>query len=99
MMQDPHCYTGQRPMLDDMDNLRADPRLHLLLSSYAEQGNADPEAWQDRIMDLPQVSPEALAKLHGRLLACAWLEQNTGATPLLQPGAVPRCYRITLAGQ
>jgi hypothetical protein len=86
-------------MFDDLDNLRADPRLLQLLRHYAEGSAADREAWQDRVMELPGVRAEALAKLHGRLLACDWLEQNTGATPVLLRGAVPRCYRVTPAGQ
>ena len=32
-------------------------------------------------------------------LAHGWVEQNTGITPVLQRGAVPRCYRVTTAGQ
>ena len=86
-------------MFDDLDNLRDDPRLLQLLRHYSEGGAADREAWQDRVMELPSVPAEALVKLHGRLLACDWLEQNTGATPVLQPGGVPRCYRVTPAGQ
>jgi hypothetical protein len=86
-------------MFDDLDHLRKDPRLYQLLRCYAEGGAAECEAWQDRIMQMPNVPSDALAKLHGRLLACEWLEQNTGATPVLQRGAVLCCYRITLAGQ
>jgi hypothetical protein len=86
-------------MLDDLDTLQEDARLLRLLEHYAQAGTADREAWQDRVMELPGLPAEALVKLHGRLLACEWLEQNTGATPVLQRGAVPRCYRITSAGQ
>ena len=40
-------------------------------------------------MHLDGVEPQ-MAKLHGELLAFAWIEQNTGV--------VPACYRITLDG-
>jgi hypothetical protein len=86
-------------MLDDLDHIREDDRLLGLLEHYAQAGMADREAWQDRVMELPGMPAEALVKLHGRLLACDWLEQNTGATPVLRRGGVPRCYRITSAGQ
>jgi hypothetical protein len=85
-------------MFDDLDNLREDDRLRILLEHYAELGAADREVWQDRVMELPGVPADALVKLHGRLLACDWLEQNTGVTPVLRPGGVPGCYRITGAG-
>ncbi len=45
------------------------------------------------------MEPQDLVKLHGLLIAFAWLAQNTGNTPLLRPGAVPCCYRITPAGR
>jgi hypothetical protein len=86
-------------MIDELDHLREDTRLASLLTHYAEREAIDPEAWQDRLGELDGVPPETLVKLHGALLAFDWLEQNTGATPVLQPGAVPLCYRITPAGR
>jgi hypothetical protein len=86
-------------MLDDPDNFQEDDRLLRLLEHYAQAGAADWEAWQDRVMELPGVPAENLVRLHGQLLACDWVEQNTGATPVLRRGAVPHCYRITPAGQ
>jgi hypothetical protein len=59
---------------------------------------ADREAWQDRRMDLEGVEPRELVRRHGQLLARGWVEQNTGATPVLKPGAVAARYRVTAAG-
>jgi hypothetical protein len=33
------------------------------------------------------------------LIAQGWVEQNTGATPVLKPGVISACYRVTSAGQ
>jgi hypothetical protein len=85
-------------MFDEVQQLRDDAGLFRLLDHYAQAGAADREAWQDRVMHREDVAPEALSRLHGQLLACDWIEQNTGATPLLRRGAVPGCYRITTAG-
>jgi hypothetical protein len=86
-------------MFDDVQQLREDAGLFHLLSHYAAAGAADREAWQDRVMHLDLVPAEALARLHGKLIAGDWIEQNTGATPVLQRGAVPCCYRVTPAGR
>ena len=40
-----------------------------------------------------------LTRLYGELLAHGWIEQNTGDTPVLEPGRFACCYRITSAGQ
>jgi hypothetical protein len=84
-------------MFDDLEQLQGDPGLFHLLARYAE-ATVDREAWQDRVMQLDGVAVEALVKLHGRLLACDWIEQNTGSTAVLRRGAVPACYRVTTAG-
>jgi hypothetical protein len=86
-------------MFDELDHLREDARLAALMTHYAECGDADAEAWQDRLMALDGVLPETLVKLHGALLAFDWLEQNTGAVVAGGPGSVPQCYRITAAGR
>jgi hypothetical protein len=83
-------------MFDELEQLREDARLATLLGQYAR---GDRETWLDRVMALDGVPPDALAKLHGKLLAQDWIEQNTGTTPSLRPGAVPQCYRATAAGQ
>ena len=41
-------------------------------------------------MELEGAKPRDLVRLHGQLLARGWVEQNTGATPVLRPGSVAR---------
>jgi hypothetical protein len=77
-------------MLDDLDHLRHNPRLLQLLFHYAQLGETNRETWQDRLMEMAEVEPPGLVKLHGELIAFQWVEQNTGQ--------FPTCYRITLAG-
>ena len=84
-------------MFDDLEQLQGDPGLFNLLAHYAAAA-VDREAWQDRVMQLDGVPADALVKLHGRLLACDWIEQNTGSTAVLRRGSVPACYRVTTAG-
>jgi len=85
-------------MFDELRQLRDSPKMQLLLTHYAEAGAADREAWRDRLMELEGVPARDLVRLHGELLAFGWVEQNTGLTPVLKPGAVPCCYRVTPAG-
>jgi hypothetical protein len=85
-------------MFDELEWLRGSPELQRLLGHYAEATVTDREAWQDRLMHLEGVEPRELVRRHGELLAFGWIEQNTGHTPLLRPGAVPCCYRVTPAG-
>jgi len=87
-----------REIMDELQLLRDNDSLHRLLRHYGDAAAEDREAWQDRVMRLDGTRPDELARLHGLLLAGDWLEQNTGATPVLQRGAVPACYRITGAG-
>jgi len=82
-------------MFDEVERLREEPRLFRLLSHYAA---LDREAWQDRLMQLDGATPQELAKLHGELLAYAWVEQNTGVIAAPRAGAAPGCYRATAAG-
>jgi hypothetical protein len=89
---------GTEAPSDGWPRLRQSEALTRLLTHYAELGVADREAWQDRRMDLEGVEPRELVRLHGQLIACGWVEQNTGATPVLRPGAVAACYRVTAAG-
>jgi hypothetical protein len=60
---------------------------------------ADRETWEDRLMELEGVDAPGMVRLHGELLAHAWIEQNTGVVEPLPTGRVPGCYRITAAGQ
>src|SRR4029077_19320104 len=72
--------------------------LSRLLDHYAEASATNRESWQDRVMDLEGVERHELVKLHGKLIAFGWIEQNTGAVPILQQGSVPQSYRVTGAG-
>lgn len=83
-------------MVDEAERLRADAGLLNLLNHYATA--ADREAWQDRLMALAGATSKDLVRRHGDLLAQGWIEQNTGAVPILRAGAAPQCYRITFAG-
>ncbi len=82
-------------MTDEVDRLRAKPNLLLLLTHYANLGR---EAWQDRLMTMEGVEAPELSKLHGELIAFSWIDQNTGDFSVVRAGAVPNCYRATLAG-
>jgi hypothetical protein len=75
---------------DGWPSLRESEALARLLTHYAELGAGDREVWQDRRMVLESIGPRDLVRLHGQLLARGWLEQNTGATPVLRPGSWPR---------
>lgn len=86
-------------MLDALEQLRENERLFRLLDHYAQFGGADPEAWQDRLMNLDGVDAKGLVQLHGQLLAEGWVEQNTGYTPELKYEEVPLCYRTTVLGR
>jgi len=85
-------------MMDELERLRRVKELSDLLTHYGDLGRADRETWQDRVLSLAGTEARELARLHGELLAYGWLEQNTGATPVLRAGTVAGCYRITLAG-
>src|SRR5438128_2419830 len=85
-------------MFDEMDRLRDVKELSALLAHYAELAAPDRQVWQDRVQELEGIDARAVVKLHGELLAYGWLEQNTGATPVLRRGAAAACYRITTAG-
>lgn len=85
-------------MLDDSDRLHDTPRLLELLSHYATLAKADHAVWQDRLMQMDGVEPRELSRLHGELIACDWIEQNTGQTSTVGEGVVAACYRVTLNG-
>jgi len=89
---------GTLAMIDEMARLRATQGLCELLRHYATLAAPDRQVWQDRLADLTGVSPRELVQFHGELMAYGWLEQNTGLTPVLRPGAAANCYRITTAG-
>ena len=85
-------------MFDELDLLRESLDLQRLLSHYTKAGEADSEAWQERLMALEGVETRELVKLHGLLIAFGWLDQNTGNTSHGQLRTVPSCYRVTSAG-
>jgi hypothetical protein len=85
-------------MFDELERLRGVKELSALLRHYQQAGQADRQAWQDRLIEMEGIEPRLLVKLHGELLAYGWLEQNTGLTPVLRAGAAANCYRITPAG-
>lgn len=85
-------------MFDELERLRDAKELYDLLRHYQQVGEADRQAWQDRLAEMEGIEPRQLVKLHGELLAYGWLEQNTGLTPVLRAGAAANCYRITSAG-
>jgi hypothetical protein len=85
-------------MFDELERLRDVRELFALLTHYQRLGEADRQVWQDRLIEMEGIAPRELVKLHGELLAYGWLEQNTGLTPVLRPGAAASCYRITPAG-
>ena len=74
-------------MNDELAALTASEPLLNLLAYYAERSAADRQAWHDR---LDRCEPRDLSKLHGKLIAFGWVEQNTGV--------LPTCYRATRAG-
>ena len=86
-------------MFDEFQRLQEQEGLRRLLAHYAEADVAARETWQDRLMELEGVDAPGMVRLHGELLAHAWIEQNTGAVKPLPTGRVPGCYRITPAGQ
>ena len=85
-------------MFDEPGLLDEKSPLFRLLRYYAELGEANREAWQDRLMSLDDLEARELSRLHGMLIAAGWVEQNTGITPRLERGSVLGCYRITSVG-
>jgi hypothetical protein len=83
---------------DELERLRTKPNLLQLLTHYADLGAPSRETWQDRVMAMEGVESSELSKLHGDLIAFNWIEQNTGNFGIIRAGAVPACYRVTLAG-
>ncbi|HZT79936.1 MAG TPA: hypothetical protein VFA26_06940 [Gemmataceae bacterium] len=77
-------------MFDEVERLRAEPRLLGLLQHYAEPAATDRETWLRRLARLDGATAEELVRLHGELLAYEWVELNVGETPA--------GYRVTPAG-
>ena len=85
-------------MLDFSVRLRENAQLLSLLSHYAQLGSEDRTTWQDRLMQKEGVDREQLTVLHGELIACDGIEQNTGHAALLPDGTLSACYRVTRDG-
>jgi len=85
-------------MYNELERLRDNPPLQLLLGNYAEPGVAAPGEWQDRAAQLPGIESRLLSRLHGELIAHGWVEQDTyhPSSPPAQPFRTR--YRITEAG-
>ena len=77
-------------MNDDLQTLTESEPLLNLLTHYAERSAPDRQAWHERLMRLDRCEPRDLSKLHGKLIAFGWVEQNTGV--------LPSSYRATRAG-
>jgi hypothetical protein len=86
-------------MFDELDLLRDDARLRELLSHYSLLAQANPEAWQDRLMQMAGAEPRDLVHLHGLLLAFGWIDQNTGQAFTSKEGTFRSCYRVTPSGE
>jgi hypothetical protein len=87
------CPPKEAPMvIDEKESSLADKRLTSLLNHYVHGNEQNREMWQNRVMEVPGVRPEELVRLHGRLLASEWIEQNIGA-------GLTACYRATAAGR
>ncbi len=86
-------------MLDEMDRLHNCSELFQLLAHYVELGKEDRQIWHDRLTEFEGLQGRELVKLYGELIAFGWVEQNTGLTPILEPGRFAGCYRVTSAGQ
>jgi hypothetical protein len=86
-------------MEEELQRLRECLELGVLLRQYAEMGETDREAWQDRLMQMDGVEPKQLVQLHGELIAYGWIDQNTGVVSPGPPGSVAKCYRVTAAGR
>lgn len=86
-------------MTDGLQQLLRDGQLYQLLSHYHAAAGDDRERWMDRVAEWEDGRPEELTRWHGRLLAFAWLEQNTGHTPPPTNGRIGQCYRVTAAGR
>lgn len=85
-------------MTDEYEQLLADSRLRELLAHYAALATHQPDAWHDRLADLPGATGPELTNLHGFLLAHDWIAMNVGGATRSAGGAVSRCYRLTKAG-
>jgi hypothetical protein len=86
-------------MADGLEELVREEQLYQLLAHYNAAAGDDRERWLDRVAEWQGGEPVVLTRWHGRLLASAWIEQNTGHTPPPTNGRLGQCYRVTSAGR
>lgn len=86
-------------MFDEMDRLRSSELLYDLLERYVTLGKEDRQIWQERFLEVDGIEGKELTRAYGELIAYGWIEQNTGATPVLELGKHMACYRVTTGGQ
>ena len=85
-------------MFNELDRLYECAELFELLTYYATLGKEDRTTWHDRLQEFAGMKERDLTRMYGELIAHGWLEQNTGLTPILEPGRHAACYRVTSAG-
>ena len=86
-------------MNDDAGPADRDERIFGLLDHYRHVGGDDREKWVDRVMEWPDSTAKDLTRLHGTLLAAAWVEMNLAPSGRPSAGRVTECYRLTAAGR
>jgi hypothetical protein len=92
-------HHGGNSVDQELTPLTGDERLFRLLDHYRSAAPEDRSAWLDRVMAREGGTDADLTRLHGALLAAAWVELNAGATAGVAAGRVPACYRVTAAGR
>ncbi len=85
-------------LVDEVQRLHSNKGLRLLLAHYVELSEENQETWHDRLTEFDNIQGRDLTKLYGELIAHGWIEQNTGSTPILEPGRHAGCYRVTPSG-
>jgi hypothetical protein len=76
-----------------------DERIFGLLDHYRCEAGDDRDKWVDRVMAWPDSTAKDLTRLHGSLLAVAWVEMNLAPAGAPGTGRVAECYRLTPAGR
>jgi hypothetical protein len=86
-------------MQENAEPSAAADRLFGLLEHYYGRAGDDRTKWVDRLTELPDGAAAELTRLHGALLAAAWIELNVGTAKTDGAGRVAECYRLTPAGR
>jgi hypothetical protein len=94
-----HAIGDLAAMMTSIESLKADPKLHALLTCYAQLKRKNPDVeWHDRVMELPGCDPAELHRLHGLLLASGWIETRVHGDSFRTAGKLVSCYRVTTDG-